>query len=533
MKQILFVCLVLCAFPAHAQNHQAALKPYLTEEVVAMAYLDLAKIDTLAALEFAEKLGLGPSQEQRGQATRNLLQVQDLLDQYAEFGTRYVYALFRVSDVTHGGPTWVVPIEKGGNPMAVKGLMLSGKLDQFEVLRDARPSFLPEYCEVVDTVVLGANSPEQLAMLKDSEPAEPRDLSDAWKTLGSAHCGLIIFGDRDSRRVVREMFPGLPEPFQKIGGPWIADHIRWAGLTVNFPPEPEFQLIVQTTDDNDAKRLQQSLVDGIRKLQSMPLVRNTLSPEGAEALVKHLQPTVSDGQCAILSGELVEDLSAVAKLLTPPVQAARRSAQRRTRKNRFKQIALAMLNYESARGTYPPRCTVDEEGKPLLSWRVHILPYMGEKELALYKRLHLDEPWDSEHNKQLIPLMPEVYADPGADAVLAERNAVGRTTYVVPTGPGTLFENPDGTKIRDVTDGTSNTILLVEIWSMAGPYWTRPKDWFADPVMPWERLTRRDQRDEITAAFCDGSVRSLSTSVPAETLKALVSIAGGEVIEWP
>ena len=297
MKHFLPACLLLCAFPAHGQDHHAALKPYLTEEVAAIAYLDLAKIDTLAALEFAETLGLGPAQEQRGQATRTLLQVQALLDQYAEFGTRYVYALFRVSDITRGGPTWVVPIEQGGNPTAVKGLMLSGKPDQFDVEHDARPSFLPEYCEVVETAVLGANSLEQLVMLKNNRPTKSIDLTDAWNTLGSAHSGLIVFGDDNSRRVVREMFPKLPEPFQTIGGPWIADHIRWAGVTVNFPPEPGFQLIVQTTDNNDAKRSCSNRwsmeSDNCRACRSSEIPSRPREPTGLQSICSQGSPTAS------------------------------------------------------------------------------------------------------------------------------------------------------------------------------------------------------------------------------------------------
>ena len=74
--------------------------------------------------------------------------------------------------------------------------------------------------------------------------------------------------------------------------------------------------------------------------------------------------------------------------------------------NNLKQIGLAMHNYHDARGRLPAAYTVDKDGKPLLSWRVLILPYT--EEAALYKEFHLDEPWDSEHNKNLIARMPAV-----------------------------------------------------------------------------------------------------------------------------
>ncbi len=80
--------------------------------------------------------------------------------------------------------------------------------------------------------------------------------------------------------------------------------------------------------------------------------------------------------------------------------------------NNLKQIGLAMHNYESTFGTFPPAYIADKAtGKPLLSWRVAILPFLEQD--ALYKQFHLDEPWDSAHNKTLIARMPPVYRSPG------------------------------------------------------------------------------------------------------------------------
>ena len=80
--------------------------------------------------------------------------------------------------------------------------------------------------------------------------------------------------------------------------------------------------------------------------------------------------------------------------------------------NNLKQIGLAMHNYHAMHKTFPPAYTVDKAGKPLLSWRVLILPYLEQD--ALYKEFHLDEPWDSEHNRALIDRMPATYRCPDA-----------------------------------------------------------------------------------------------------------------------
>ena len=86
------------------------------------------------------------------------------------------------------------------------------------------------------------------------------------------------------------------------------------------------------------------------------------------------------------------------------------AARRAQSMNNLKQFALAMHNYHDTNGKFPAASSFDKDGKPLLSWRVHVLPYLEQAEL--YKQFHLDEPWDSEHNKKLIEKMPNVLASP-------------------------------------------------------------------------------------------------------------------------
>src|SRR5262249_51556565 len=99
-----------------------------------------------------------------------------------------------------------------------------------------------------------------------------------------------------------------------------------------------------------------------------------------------------------------------AGLLIPAVQKTREAASRMQNQNNLKEMALAMHNYHDVNGKFPPAAICDKQGKPLLSWRVAILPYVEQDNL--YKQFKLDEPWDSEHNKKLIAQMPKVYALP-------------------------------------------------------------------------------------------------------------------------
>jgi hypothetical protein len=130
-------------------------------------------------------------------------------------------------------------------------------------------------------------------------------------------------------------------------------------------------------------------------------------------------------------------------LLLPAVQSAREAARRAQTQNQFRQVMLAMLTYESVRRTLPPQAICDDDGKPLLSWRVAILPYLEEGGLS--NQFRLDEPWDSDHNLRLVEQMPAVYADPTAPA---EQAARGLTTVQVMTGPDTPFPKPDEGRVR-------------------------------------------------------------------------------------
>src|SRR5262249_12481169 len=134
----------------------------------------------------------------------------------------------------------------------------------------------------------------------------------------------------------------------------------------------------------------------------------------------------------------------------------------------LKQIGIAIRNYHGAYDTLPPPAFTNKKKEKLLSWRVHMLPYLEEEKL--YKEFKLDEPWDSEHNKKLIKRMPKVFISP-ANPKLAEE---GRTPYVVPVGKETMFTGVKPVKLQEIADGTSNTIMVVETDDAGAVIWTKP-----------------------------------------------------------
>lgn len=206
-------------------------------------------------------------------------------------------------------------------------------------------------------------------------------------------------------------------------------------------------------------------------------------------------------------------------LLLPAVQSAREAARRMQCQNNQKQIALGLLNYESAWGAFPPAYTVNEDGEPLHSWRTLILPYIGQQ--AVYDQIDLSQPWDAPVNQPFADMEILTYTCPSLPAS-------NMTPYVAVVDPRGVFNGEASTKFRDIADGTSNTLLIAEVDLANAVHWMEPVDVDAS-AFP----SVGQHLGVCTCSLCDGSVVSLSSSLSPETADALITKAGGEVVNVP
>jgi hypothetical protein len=220
-----------------------------------------------------------------------------------------------------------------------------------------------------------------------------------------------------------------------------------------------------------------------------------------------------------LAGVVVLGAAIVFLVLVPAVRKVREAADRTTSQNNLHLIGLAMHNYHDSHKSFPPPVQYGPDNKPLLSWRVLILPYLEQDNL--FHQFHLDEPWDSPHNSQFLDMMPKVYASP-------TQKSTQETHYLVFDGPQCIFNRHGAPgRMSDIKDGTSDTILVVEA-DKAVP-WTKPEDLPYGPEEPLPELGGLYSGGVFLVARADGAVYSLSRNrISGSTLRAAITANGGE-----
>ncbi len=327
-------------------------------------------------------------------------------------------------------------------------------------------------------------------------------------------------------RIAQEVGGALPPsaaPFKALL------EARSATMTVDVGAEAKAELKVTFAGEKQAK-------EGVKALKALQF----LARGGLAETIKQAQQDLETAKFVedlkrldqgLKTAEVAEDGAAVRAVLTvktdltatatsviQATQKVREAANRMKGSNNLKQLGLAMHNYHDKHGAFPPHAVYSKDGKPLLSWRVLLLPYLEQENL--YKEFKLDEPWDSEHNKKLLAKMPNLFAQPGT-------TGGSDTVYLAFTGKDTLFEGSKGKPIVAIADGSSNTILFVE--TKPPVPWTKPEDLKFEAGKPLPKLGGLFPAG-FNSAFCDGSVRFISDRIDEKVLRLLIMPNDGQPI---
>ncbi|MDR3181509.1 MAG: DUF1559 domain-containing protein [Planctomycetaceae bacterium] len=399
--------------------------------------------------------------------------------------------------------------------------------------------------------------------IKEAVPAEDGAIQQALKTLNkgdelkfAAATPTSFDGSKFAEEAGKA---GIPREMLNLYL-YAAKKIEWAASSFSFaqvfsPTEEEERLLtIKTIKPADAKQLRTMLETSIdwgmtaanAAIQAAQREEEFKVPplvfEFARGYLRTLLPDIEDDKLVfrfrksiktVIGGtgniNTVAAVGVASALLVPATQKVRESVRQTQCANHEKTIVLAFHNYHDSHGAFPPLYTVDKDGKPLHSWRVLILPYLEQS--ALYDKIRLNEPWDSDYNKQFHSADVPLYSCPSCP------HEAGDCCYSGVAGEGLVpAKKAGGVKglvISDITDGTSNTFAVVEV--------KRPFCWM-DPAadITLDELSKGINAGQvgsyhphgINAALFDGSVQFRSNNVPKETLKAVGTRAGGESVSF-
>jgi beta-lactamase regulating signal transducer with metallopeptidase domain len=367
-------------------------------------------------------------------------------------------------------------------------------------------------------------------------PAAAHSWDEAWKALSKGQLN-AVFDTRWLRRGLNRDQLQRPGPggltFETIAP--LFEKTRAYGVAIHADGELKTDLVSIASTPDSVKPLTETiqalLTLGRNALRSQQreTPQQVQQPREAQTWVLGIMAGLLDratiesaGQTVHLRSSCPVERAQESRVVSLFLQGARTDAQRQRSVNNLKQIGLAFHNDADAKGHFPPPVLYGgSTGKVPYSWRVAILPYLEAQDL--YSQYNFDEPWDGPNNRKLIDKMPSVYGYPsltGSDQ--------SHPAYFVFTGPETILGKGDKPSFADVFDGTSNTILAVD--ATRNIPWTKPQDIPFDPKGPLPEVGGFTP-DGFDALFGDGSVRHVKKSINPNIFKALITRAGGEVID--
>ena len=547
MKQILSLLAVLTfsvtaiSAETDSQRIAAQIAPLLNDSVAIVVHLDCTKVDP-------EKLDadIRPILAKYGLPTEPLDSVtktiQPAFESLTALKIRNVYFLTHLPLLPEYPGVLVVPLEKESDAEAVDQVLRTIPPNKdsrmFVTKTNGRFLFLLPHRQYGQTSV-----DDFVWKTIEAPPTERPELLAALESVEGTGVQFALIPPSYAKRVLEESgFDTLPPPLDKTPISVVTNGVKWAVLAADTEAL-QLRLVVRSEHEQaalDLRNLLEQAVDAYLDNDTSAdfrIFEQKLKAAGTDArsYLKLFLPVPRENRLELTIDEtfvnertkIVTDLPA---LMLDSVLANAHQAE--CRRN-LQTIVLALHNHHDTYLKFPPLHTVDKDGKPLHSWRVAILPYLEQNDL--YKKIRLDEPWDSEYNKQFHSLCPAVFQCPQAAFKNPAIKRDGLTTYSVIVGKNAWPEGAKPFEFSMITDGTSNTLAVVERQT--------PVCW----MDPTQEITQEDamlgigksekgigavhptgSRQSTLTAFFDGSVHVLAENLSLESLKGLVTRNGGE-----
>jgi len=489
--------------PTPTSENPVSIESFIGQDVCLTVEVDITSLDLTANQALLEKLSGKKFPPELA------VSIRDLVDALMQAGVEKGYLIATVGSI--GDMLWRLQLNGGLNGISPLLVLPCKKPDQVQA---ALETFAQKQGQTTSSLkiqkLLAANEDgRSFVLIGNSEPAKratqtAQPQRDALKETQIAKNHLthkVIFSlPAETRRDLIDLWPDkMPPTFPVAISPRaMVQDIRWIVASADLPPEPALQIQIKIFSKEAVQRVQNAISTSLAL---------------AGPIKQHVQMTTAD---KILT------LDVATEPLLALLAAAPSTARAQQKMNSLKQIGLATHNYHALHGHLPPRCFTDPAGKPLQSWRVAILPLIEQQ--AVYAAFNLKEPWNAAFNQEVAATLIPLYANVTSEAT--------KTTFRAPVMKGSLWEG-DGPprKFRNITDGLSNTIAVIDAPDSAATAWANPEPWVISDENPVSDVF--GDRETATALMLDGSVRNLTKSrMTNEKLKAMLTIAGGEEIEF-
>ncbi|MCO8124689.1 DUF1559 domain-containing protein [Stieleria sp. TO1_6] len=453
-----------------AASHPAS--AYVNESTLAIAEVDWTKLDLNALFGLIQKL--------TGDRPESIPPIEAFFEKLRHGQAGKIYAIAGPEFLNEGVPLLVIPTAK---PQPLADSLKPMLNDAVAVARAG------------NAILIG--DPKQLERCQTFVPSSRNELFSPLQDAKRLDHTLVLAIPDAMRAMLGKLWPdqppvGLPE---SVSPQQMVTDISRVVFSVRTPPKLLVNVSIDTADPPSADRVRSAIND----------IKQNDAQVWEQVTIEHSQRQIR----LQADDHLVELLQTIAT-------KARDAERQRTLVDTLRQLGLATHLYVGREQHLPPRCFVDPDGKPLHSWIVALMPDF--EQLALYRTIRLDRAWDDPANSLLKTITLKGLGD--------SRLPPTFTTIRAPVFPGSVWQGDGPPKtLQQITDGTGDTILLIDAPPTAAIHWADPTPWQISTEDPIADVF--GDRDRVRVLFVDGSVRLLLRSeTTAESLKSMLTYAG-------